>query len=94
MRRSSIQPSTVGTVLGAGGILGCLYVLARAVSRDTDPFAIGAGSVLFITGIAILHDSRLKTRTIAISIAVIAVPIGLYLLVFWLSLRNWDGPSW
>ena len=94
MRRSSIQPRAVGTVVGLGGILGCLYVLERAVSRDTDPFAIGAGFVLFIVAIAILHDSGLKTMTIAISLAVIPVLIGVYLLVIWLSLRNWDGPTW
>ena len=94
MRRSSIQPRAVGIVLSSGGILGCLYVLERAVSRDTDPFAIGAGSVLFLVAIAILHDSGVKTMTIAISVAVIPVLVGVYLLVIWLSLRNWEGPAW
>ena len=90
----SIQLRAVGIVLSSGGILGCLYVLARALSRNTDPFAIGAGFVLFLVAIAILHDSGLKTTTIAISVSVMTALIGICLLVLWLSIRSWAGPTW
>jgi hypothetical protein len=69
-------------------------VLERAVSRDTDPFAIGAGSFLLLVASVILHDTGMRTKTIVIGVVALPVLTGVYVLLLWLSLRSWDGPAW
>jgi hypothetical protein len=90
--RPGMIPRTIGSVLGSSGIAGSLLVLNVGLVRG-EPLAIAASGVLLLVSIAILHDTGAKVMALAIIMASTPVLVGLYLLLLWLSLRNWEGPG-
>jgi mannose/fructose/N-acetylgalactosamine-specific phosphotransferase system component IIC len=79
--------------LGTGGVLGGVYAFFVWLVRGGSSLAPVAAATLVAAALVILHDSGVRTRRILISVAITAALAGLYVLILWLSLRNWQ-PEW
>ena len=91
---SGSEHRRLAIVLSSGALLGSMSVCSLQLLRAPSPLQFAAGAALMTFAIAVLHDGGVKPRTIAIAVGVIPALLGLYLLIAWLSLRNWDGPEW
>jgi len=93
MRRIAIRPRPIAIVLSSGATLGSLYVFNLWLLRGANHLALVAAAVLVLFAAAILHDTGVKAKAITITVGTVAVLVGLYVLVLWVSLRNWK-PEW
>ena len=80
--------------LSSAAIFGSLYLFIAGFQRGPHPVALIAATVCVAAAAVILHRSGMKPRTIAIAVGAVPMLLGLYVLLLWLSLRNWDGPRW
>ena len=91
MRRSGIR--VTARALSSGAILGGVYVFYVWLVDGGSPLAPVAAAALVTAALVVLRDSGARTRRIVIVVGVTAALAGVYVLILWLSLRNWQ-PEW